>query len=116
MEDKNMNKESILEMSRQENKNKDLFDRSEEVNASVYAGIAMAVLSVVIFAAQIVILGQADWGIFVVLAVYNAVLNLVKGIKTSKKSVIAAGILWSVTTVIALVTHISVLISTSTIW
>lgn len=111
-----MNKESILEMSRQENKNKDLFDYNEELKASMYAGLAMAVLSVIVFAAQIVIQGTVDWGIFAVLAVYNAVINLVKGVKTSTKKLIAAGIIWSVTTVIILVTHFMVLISTSTIW
>ena len=111
-----MNKESILEMSRQENKNKDLFGYNEELKASMYAGLAIAVLSVLVFAAQIVIQGTVDWGIFAVLAVYNAVINLVKGVKTSTKKLIAAGIIWSVTTVIILVTHFMVLISTSTIW
>ena len=82
----------------------------------MYAGLAMAVLSVLVFAAQIVIQGTVDWGIFAVLAVYNAVINLVKGVKTSTKKLIAAGIIWSVTTVIILVTHFMVLISTSTIW
>ncbi|MBQ2803889.1 MAG: hypothetical protein IJF07_08330 [Lachnospiraceae bacterium] len=110
-----MNKESILEMSRQENKNKDLFGYNEALKASMYAGIAMAVLSAIIYVAQIVIQGKFDWGLFAVVAVYNAVINFVKGVKTSKKDLIVIGILWAVTTVILLVAHFSTLIATSTI-
>lgn len=115
MEERNMNKESILEMSRQENKNKDLFGYNEELKASLYAGIAMAVLSAVIYVAQIVIQGKFDWGLFAVVTVYNAVLNFAKGVKTSKKDLIVAGILWAVTTVILLVAHFGTLIAASTI-
>lgn len=115
MEERNMNKESILEMSRQENKNKDLFGYNEELKASLYAGIAMAVLSAVIYVAQIVIQGKFDWGLFAVVTVYNAVINFVKGVKTSKKDLIVAGILWAVTTVILLVAHFGTLIAASTI-
>ncbi len=47
--------------------------------------------------------------------VYSAVINFVKGVKTSKKDLIVAGILWAVTTVILLVAHFSTLLASSTI-
>ena len=110
-----MNKESILEMSRQENKNKDLVGASAEVNASVIAGISMALLSLVFYAAQIAIQGICNWGLFAVIALYNAVINIVKGYKTSKKSTIAAGVIWGLLTIGLSIAHISNLIAISTI-
>lgn len=57
-----MNKESILEMSRQENKNTDLVGKNAELKASIIAGISMAVLSLVFYAAQIAFQGTCNWG------------------------------------------------------
>lgn len=110
-----MNKESILEMSRQENKNKDLVSKNAELNASMIAGISMAVLSLVFYAAQIAFHGTLNWGLFAIIALYNAVLNIVRGIKTSKKGAIVAGIIWLLLTILLSVTHICTLIETSTI-
>ncbi len=110
-----MNKESILEMSRQENKNKDLVSKNAELNASMIAGISMAVLSLVFYAAQIAFQGTRNWGLFAIIALYNAAMNIVQGIKTSKKGAIVAGIIWLLLTILLSVTHICALIETSTI-
>lgn len=110
-----MNKESILAMSRQENKNKDLVSKSAELNAAMIASISMAVLSLVFYAAQIALHGTLNWGLFAIIALYNAVLNIVRGIKLSKKGVIAAGVIWLLLTILLSVAHISSLIETSTI-
>ncbi len=56
-----MNKESILEMSRQETRNKDLVGASAEMKASVVAGVSMAVLSLVFYVEQIAIQGTYNW-------------------------------------------------------
>ena len=56
-----MNKENILEMSRQENKNKDLFGYNEELKTFMYAGIARTVLSAILYVARIVIQGNFKW-------------------------------------------------------
>ncbi len=110
-----MNKESILEMSRQENKNKDLVDRNAELKASMITGISMAVLSLVFYAAQIALQGTCNWGLFAIITLYNAVMNIIRGVKTSKKGVIFAGVIWLILTIVLSVAHIGNLIQTSTI-
>lgn len=110
-----MNKETILEMSRQENKNKDLMSQNAEYQASMIAGISMAVLSLVFYAVQIAFHGTLHWGLFAIVTLYNAVLNIVRGIKTSKKGAIIAGIIWLLLTILLSAAHIHTLIETSTI-
>lgn len=110
-----MNIESILEMSRQENKNKDLVGAGAELKASVYAGISMAILSLVFYVAQIAIQGTCNFGLFAIVAFYNAVISIVKGVKISKKSSIVAGIIWGLLAIGLSVAHINNLIATSTI-
>lgn len=110
-----MDKESILEMSRQENKNSDLVSKSAELTASMIAGVSMAVMSLVFYAAQVAFHGTLNWGFFAIITLYNAVLNLIRGFKLSKKGVIVAGIIWSLLTVLLSVMHICTLIETSTL-
>ena len=83
-----MNKENILEMSRQENKNKDLVGRNAELKASLIAGISMAVLSFGFYIAQIALHGNCNLGFFAIVTLYTAVMLIVRGIKISKKGVI----------------------------
>lgn len=110
-----MDKESILEMSRQENKNKDLVDRSLELTAFSVAAIAMSVMCLIFYAVQIAIQGTCNWGFFAIISLYNGLMYLVKGIKMSKKSNIIAGIVWLILTIVLCVGHINTLIATSTI-
>ena len=110
-----MNKESILEMSRKENKNRDLVCKDEELSASAIAWISMAVLSLVFYIAQIYWYGNLNWGFFAIIACYNAVMHIVKGIKTSKKLIIFTGVIWLIMTVLLSVAYFGNLITTSTI-
>ena len=73
-----MNRESILEMSRQENKNKDLVGRNAELTASMIAGISMAVLSLIFYAAQIAIQGTCNWGLLAIGLSYAHIANLIE--------------------------------------
>jgi len=110
-----MNKESILEMSRKENKNKDLVSTNAELRAASVAAISMAVLSLVFYIVQIALHGTLNWGLFAIITLYNAVLNIVRGIKISRKGVIAAGVIWLLWTILLSVRHICTLIETSTL-
>lgn len=114
-EELKMNKESILEMSRQENKNKDLVGANAEVKASMIAGISMVVLSSIFYVTQIVIQGTCNLGLFAVVALYNAVINIVKGVKVLNKSLIVAGVIWGLLAIGLSIAHISNIIATSTI-
>lgn len=110
-----MNKENILEMSRQENKNKDLVARDAELKASRIAGISMSVLALVFYLAQIVLQDNCNWGLFAIITLCNAVMNIVRGIKLSKKGVIILGVVWLLVTIALSVAHIGALIEASTI-
>ncbi len=110
-----MNKESILEMSRQENKDKDLVSKNAELKASMIAGISMAVLSLVFYAVQIASQGTLNWGLFAIIACYNAAMYIVRGVKTSKRGAVVAGIIWLLLTIVLSIAHIGNLIETSTI-
>ncbi|MDD6034823.1 MAG: DUF6442 family protein [Lachnospiraceae bacterium] len=110
-----MNKDNILEMSRQENKNKDLVGESAAIMGGAIAGISMSVLCLVFYLAQIALQGNCNWGFFAIISFYNAVLNLIKGIKMSKKIIIVVGVVWLALTVLLSVVHIDNLIATSTI-
>lgn len=75
----------------------------------------MAVLSLIFYTAQIAIQGTCNWGLFAIITFYNAVINLVKGIKISNKSNIAAGIILGLLAIGLSYAHIANLIATSTI-
>ncbi len=110
-----MNKDQILEMSRQENKNKDLVEKSVENKAAVASAIAMIFLSLVFYAAEIVLQGRQNFGFFAMIALYNAIMFMTKGIKNKQKMSLIAGIIWIVTTIVFIVIHFNNLITESTI-
>ena len=57
-----MNKEEILEKSRAENKNKDIYEQEILKQANSSAVIVMMVLATVFFAVQIFVGGGTNWG------------------------------------------------------
>ena len=59
-----MNKEEILEKSRAENRNRDIYEQEILKQASAGSVIVMLVLSVVFFAAQIFVGGGTNWGVW----------------------------------------------------
>ena len=59
-----MNKEEILEKSRAENKNKDIYEQEILKQANSSAVIVMMVLATVFFAVQIFVGGGTNWGIW----------------------------------------------------
>jgi hypothetical protein len=110
-----MDKESILKMSRQENKNQDLFEKETTTFAAKIAAVASAILGCIFFFAGIMIKGEQNYGFFALIASTNAVLFLTRGIKLKRIIDILAGILWTIVTVLCSVSFICSLVATSTI-
>lgn len=89
-----MDKEKVLEMSRKENKFKDLMAKGVEKSASEIAGIVAIILSLIFYTVEIATRGRCNWGFFAIIVLYNGVMFTVKGIKKRnwKECVLAA--LW----------------------
>lgn len=104
-----MDKEKILEMSRKENNSKDLVDQGAEKSASVVAGIAMIILSCIFYAMEIATRGKCNWGFFAIIALYNGVMYMIKGIKKKNWKECVAGTVWLVLAVMLSIEHINYL-------
>ncbi len=115
MEDIIMNKEQILEMSRQENKNKDLHEKEIENQYASIAGAAMAILSCIFFASEIIFNGRQNYGFYALIAVYDAILFFGKGIRLKQKTSIISGIIWGILAIGLILAYFYYLVKNSTI-
>ena len=110
-----MNKEKVLEMSRQENKDKDLFELEVGNKATQVGSITSVSVCAILYMAEIMICGGKNYGLWTIIAAFMASTFLYTGIKLKNKSKIAIGALWTVIAVISIVTAIITLFKTSTI-
>lgn len=95
-----MDKNEILEKSRQENKKQDEY--YAEINKS---GLRVGMIAVVIVCLALMIIeyavkGDLESGYIVIITAVNAVINFYKGIRLKDKAYIIMGILWSGVTVL----------------
>lgn len=111
-----MNREEILAMSRQENKNTDLVDKAVENQSKTVAGMIMVSMSLLYHLAEIVILDRKNYGFFSIAAVYPAALFIMKGIKFEDRSKLITGIIWLALAVLFAVEHFYFLVTNSTIF
>lgn len=110
-----MNKEEILEKSRIENKNLDLFEREVSQKAGNLAAIIAAILATVFYVIQFFVgLGQ-NYGLYAVVFSIPATGYLVKALRMKNKKDIVAAAVFIIVTLFFSVTHVSHLITTSTI-
>lgn len=110
-----MNKEEILEKSRIENKNLDLFEREVSQKAGNLAVIIAAILATVFYVIQFFVgLGQ-NYGLYAVVFSIPATGYLVKALRMKNKKDIVAAAVFIIVTLFFSVTHVSHLITTSTI-
>ena len=110
-----MNKEQILKMSRQENKNKDLHEKEIENKYASIAGAAMAILSCIFFASEIIFNGRQNYGFYALTAVYEAILFFGKGIRLKQKTSIISGIIWGILAIGLILAYFYYLVKNSTI-
>ena len=110
-----MNKEEILEKSRAENKNKDIYEQEILKQASSSAVIVMMVLATVFFAVQIFVGGGANWGIWALVFSANMTTLWVKYIKLRRKHELVMAIVYTILIAAFSGSHIYHLIVSSTI-
>ena len=110
-----MNKEEILEKSRTENKNKDIYEQEILKQANTSAVIVMMVLATIFFAAQIFVGGGINWGIWALVFSTNMTTFWVKYIKFGRKHEFLLAIAYTVLVAAFSGFHIYNLIVSSTI-
>lgn len=110
-----MNKEEILAKSRQDNKDKDLYELEVNKKASEIGSISGIIICAVLYAAEVMVCGTQNYGLWSIIAAVVAGTYLYSGIKIKSKKRIVIGIIWTVVAVIAIVTAIVNIFTTSTI-
>lgn len=91
-----MNKEEILEKSRAENKNKDIYEQEVLKQASTSAIIVMMVFATIFFAAQIFFGGGMNWGLWALVFSANMTIFWVKYIRLRRKHELVVAIAYTI--------------------
>lgn len=110
-----MNKEEILEKSRAENKNKDIYEQEVLKQASTSAVIVMMILAAIFSAAQIFVGGGMNWGLWALVFSAYMMTFWVKYIRLRRKHEIAMAIAYTILVAVLSGCHIYNLIASSTI-
>lgn len=108
-----MNKEEILEISRRENKNKDIYEHEILKQASSSSIIVMMILAAVFFIVQIFVGGGMNWGIWALVFSVNMTSFWVKYIKLRHKHELVMAIAYTILVAASSGSHIYNLIVSS---
>lgn len=109
------NKEEILAKSRNENKNKDLFEKEASINAGNIAACTAAILAAIFCAVQIFVGGGMNHSLISIIFSIPATGYLIKSLRMKRKSGVVIAIICAVAALIFLIAHLYELITTSTI-
>lgn len=110
-----MNREEILEKSRAENKNKDIYEQEVLKQASTSAIIVMMVFATIFFAAQILVGGGMNWGLWALVFSANMTIFWVKYIRLRRKHELVMAIAYTILVSALSVGYIYNLMESSTI-
>ena len=110
-----MNKEQILEQSRREHKDQDLYEEEVLKSASNLAAISASVLAVIFFVVQLIVGLGRNYGLFAIVFSILASVFVVKAIKRKKKHEIFVAVMYILLTLGASAAHIYTLIQSSSI-
>lgn len=108
-----MNKEEILERSRKENKNKDIYESEVNIKGGNIAATVGLTLATIIFVSEILLGFGINYGLYGVVFSVTGTANLYKALKLNKNKVLP--IFTLIMAAIFVAVHISNLISKSTI-
>ena len=100
-----MNKEEILEKSRQDNKDHDPFYLETRVKGMKYGRIAAIILCLALFVTDWFITGNSDFGYYSIFTVSFSADYLYRWKKTDNKDDFYAGALMALATVVSIVSH-----------
>ena len=98
-----MNKEEILEKSRQENKNRDIAELENGKSAAKFAIITSAIFAGVLFLLEGIITGHNNNSLWAMLAFMNCMMCGYKAFRLGNEKMRPAAILWGFCTIIVLI-------------
>lgn len=106
-----MKKEEILEMSRKENKKKDIYEIEIETKGCKIAVLAMLILTSIYYCYEIFTSKGQNYSLYSIIAIYCTVLYGYKAIKLEKRKPlhITCSILWGLVTIITILTYFGVI-------
>ncbi|MDD4772714.1 MAG: DUF6442 family protein [Eubacteriales bacterium] len=110
-----MKKEEILEKSRKENKNQDVFEKEVSRIGGNSAAVAAAILATVFFVIQIFVGGGTNYGLYAVVFSIPATGYIIKAIYMKRKSHIRLAAIYIFVTLLFSIIHIRYLITASNI-
>ena len=105
-----MKKEEILELSRKENKNKDLAYIEVENKAYNLAANALFVLTAIYFVLEIALKDEINYGLYSLIALFSTTVYGVKAKYSKNKICIIASIVWGLCTIVFAYYYISSLL------
>lgn len=106
MEMKIMNKDEILEMSRKENNNQDVYEKEVIKEGGNAGSIAAAILATVFFIMQIFLDGGMNYGLYAVVFSIPAASFTVKALRLKKKHEVVMAVIYILMTLLASTAHI----------
>lgn len=95
-----MQKEDILAKSRNENKDKDLFEKEVEVNAASIGSLVAAALATIFFTVQILVGKGMNYGLYAIVFAMPAASNIIKAIRMKRRRYLVIGALHTLITLI----------------
>lgn len=110
-----MNKEEILQKSRKENKNQDIYEHEVVRQAGTLSSVVMILLSAVFFAVQIFVGGGPNCGLWAVVFSASMTTFWVKYIRLRRRHELASAIAYTLLVLACSAFHIYNLIAASTI-
>ena len=110
-----MNKEEILERSRKENKNQDMYEKEVIIQGDHYACIAAGVLATIFFVIQIFTGGGMNYGLYSVVFSMPMAGFWMKYLRMHKKHELFVAVCYTVIVLIFSAAHIYGLLSASRI-
>lgn len=108
-----MNKDDILEKSRKENKDRDLYEESVYLTASSISSFVALFLTTVFFILNALVNGVFNWGLYAIVVSFGAANFTVRAVHTKRKREIICAIIYSVVTLLLTVIYICQLIAAS---
>ena len=108
-----MNREEILEKSRKENKNQDVYEQEVLKQSNEVAAFVMVLLAAVFWLAQIFTGGGTNYSLWALVMAQNMTTSWVKYVKLRRRFELVFAILYTVAVILASADHIYKLVTAS---
>jgi hypothetical protein len=110
-----MNKEEILEKSRNENKNQDVYEKEVIKEGGNIGAVVAAILATIFFVIQILLGEGMNYGLYAVVFSIPAAGYIVKAIRLKRKHEVVVAILYTIAVITFSVAHVYQLFTAATI-